>query len=93
MKFGCTCGEVIWDNTDYQDNKAYLIPDETFESALEEIAAGKCPWDALHRVKRIIYQCHSCARLYIHDHSGKLVSFSPEGNVAFGILKGTAPDA
>lgn len=93
MKFSCTCGEVIRDNTDYQENKAYLIPDMSFESALEEIEAGKEPWDALRRVKRVVYQCHSCARLFINDHHGKLVCFSPEGGVVFGILKGPTSDA
>jgi hypothetical protein len=93
MKFSCRCGEVIRDNTDYQDNKAYLIPDETYESALEQIESGKSPWDALRRVERVMYQCHSCARLFIDDHKREFVCFAPEGDVAFGILKGAAPDA
>jgi hypothetical protein len=93
MKFNCICGEVIRDNTDYQDNKAYLIPDETYESALEQIESGGSPWDAFRKVERVMYQCHSCARLFIDDHNGMLVCFAPEGDIKFGILRGEAPDA
>lgn len=93
MKFSCHCGEVIHDNTDYQSHKAYLIPDETYESALEKIESGESPWNALRKVKRAMYQCHACARLFIDDHQGELICFAPEGDVVFEILKGAAPDA
>ena len=93
MKFSCTCGEIVRDNTDYQDNKAYLIPDEKYEFALEQIESGESPWDALGKVERVMFQCHSCARIFIDDHEGQLVCFVPEGPHEFGILKAAAQSA
>jgi hypothetical protein len=89
MKLQCKCGETIHDNSDYQENKAYFVPDETWESMLEEIDSGSSPWDATRKVKRNIYQCYNCSRIYLETKSGHYSSFTPDKEVKFGILKNT----
>ena len=89
MKLKCKCGETIHDNTDYQDNKAYFIPDESWEVMLEKIDAGESAWDATRIAKRNIYQCYNCSRIYIENKDGNFTSFKPEEDTKFGILKNT----
>jgi hypothetical protein len=87
MNLNCRCGELIHDITDYQENKAHFIPDQSWESMHESIADGNSSWNAASKVRRVMYQCHNCSRLYVQDQSGNFISFAPEGNGQFGILK------
>lgn len=88
MKFTCRCGAVVYDISDYQDNKAYFIPDVLYEGALEAIRPGSSAWEQIAKVKRAMYQCSECARLYLTNHDGALSCFSPSEGEAFGILNG-----
>ncbi|AGU52653.1 hypothetical protein VAPA_2c00900 [Variovorax paradoxus B4] len=88
MKFVCPCGAVVRDNTDYQEHKAYFIPDQLYEGAAERIEAGGEVWAEMRRVTRPMYQCSDCCRLFLSDDAGNLVSFKPDDSTRFGILKG-----
>lgn len=87
MKFSCACGAIIYDNTDYQEHKAYFMPDQSREVVLTEIEATKEPWIALPKYERTMYQCRQCSRIWLEDHEHNLVCFKPELESAFGILK------
>ena len=87
MKIGCLCGAVIHDNTDYQENKAHFVPDESWESMCESIEKGMSPWDASVKYQRMMYQCYECKRIYIGGNDGSITSFRPDEETEFGILK------
>jgi hypothetical protein len=87
MKFACLCGSVIHDNTDYQEDKAYFIPDQSYERAVTLIRSERSAWEELRKVERTMYQCRSCARLWLEDHEKNLCCFTPEPSIQFGILK------
>ena len=87
MKFTCLCGTVIRDNTDYQEDKAYFIPDQSHERTVEAIDGGASPWNELRKVERVMYQCTSCARLWLENTDRKLCCFAPEPSTQFGILR------
>ncbi len=87
MKFSCVCGAIIYDNTDYQENKAYFMPDQSRETAFFEVEAMKEPWIVLPKYERTMYQCRGCARIWLEDHELNLVCFKPEPESVFGILK------
>ena len=88
MKFECPCGAIIRDNTDYQKHKAYYIPDELYEGAVEKIEAGASPWVELRKVRRIMYQCSECCRLFFDKPGSKnlFISYKPEEETSFGLL-------
>lgn len=86
MKILCECGELIPDITDSQNNKAYLIPDESWEAVLESIESGQSPRDVTQSARRQILQCYECSRLYIEQKNGDYVSFKPDKKIEFGIL-------
>ena len=86
-KILCVCGASIHDNTDYQENKAYLVPDQSWESIHESIAAGVTSWEPLRGVKRLMYQCTECSRLHVEAPDGSYYSFAPDRETPFGILK------
>lgn len=89
MKLLCECGSVIHDGTDYQENKAHFVPDESWEEMCEKIESGISPWDASVKYQRLMYQCYECARIYIEGESGNFYSFKPDHESKFGILKST----
>lgn len=89
MKIRCLCGSSIHDNTDYQSNKAYLIPDEVVEKVHEAIANGTSSWDAFKIHEKVIYQCSDCKRIFFpkQDGSDTLATFFPDEDSTFGALK------
>lgn len=87
MWIECKCGKKIHDNTDYQENKAYIIPDQDMEGMLEELDGSGCPWEITRKYTRHIFQCHECGRIYIKNQNGEFESFKPDGEPGFGILK------
>lgn len=89
MKLLCKCGAPIQDLTDYQENKARFVPDESWESMHEDIDAGASSWDAARKVMRLMYQCYECSRLYIESHNGSFIAFTPDEETSFGLLKST----
>lgn len=89
MKLRCECGAVIHDATDYQENKAHFVPDETWEEMCEKIEAGMSPWDASVIYQRIMYQCYECSRIYLEGKNREFTSFKPDLEAKFGILKST----
>ena len=89
MKLRCECGFVIHDNTDYQENKAHFVPDESWEEMCEKIEGGMSPWDASVMYQRHLYQCYECSRIYIENVDGSFTSFKPDADAKFGIFKNT----
>ena len=91
MRFECQCGHTIHDISDGHYYKAYLIPDkkwvpfwDAIDVAIEK--SGPTPKDKekacmelrKKQYSRPIYQCPSCARIYITDINNELVVFKPE---------------
>ena len=76
MKFACTCGHVIRDQTDYLPYAGYLIADQDVYDATEMSDRGSGDW--WPTLTRSMYQCDSCGRLWIDDHNRQLKSFMPE---------------
>src|SRR5690606_23314989 len=89
MKLLCKCGAPIQDLTDYQENKARFVPDESCESMHEDIDAGVSSWDAAREVMRLMDQCYECSRLYIESHSGSFIAFTPHEETPCGLRKST----
>lgn len=73
MKFRCTCGEILRDQTDYLPYKARLVADEDWfdlVDILDELTArGARDPDELTRrtlhAWRDVFQCPACGRLYL----------------------------
>lgn len=84
MKFLCTCGVVMRDQSDYLPHKAHLVADEDFfdlHDVIDQlIAQGPDDPDALTRLVpaywRELYQCPDCGRLYVAAR-GELHEFVP----------------
>jgi hypothetical protein len=83
MKFACTCGNTIRDQTDYLPYKAHFISDQDgFDVSdaicqiVSDAAAGRMTVEnaqtAVCRTHiaalRLMYQCNSCGRLWIQSH-------------------------
>lgn len=90
MKIGCECGGVIYDNTDYIPNKAYLVADQDMEDYLEAICkiisnlgqskdekehAMSEVWNLFSAFTKHVYQCDNCGRLYIDGDNNTLEIF------------------
>lgn len=84
MKFMCTCGAIIRDQSDYLPHKANIVSDEDFfdlYGVLDQLMVGapKDP-DVLNRHTlgfwRAIYQCPACGRIYLQAR-GRLFEFTP----------------
>ena len=73
MKFRCSCGEVLRDQSDRLPHKAHLVADNDFldlHNRIDQlIADGPDDPDALTRVTleywRDLYQCPRCGHLYL----------------------------
>ena len=125
-KMLCSCGHVIYDQTDGIPYKAELYPDADTEalwegivsaatSLLEALRSGeRLRWMKQHflpgypadvsddgmlsdaitgvaaRLKRDVYQCELCGRLYVQASSKKntFVVFTPESPDARNCLRG-----
>ena len=108
MKFKCTCGATIIDQTDALPYKGYIIPDQEWFPVHEEIdivigdvAAGMVAADdasmkirkILNRSTRTIHQCMKCGRLHIEDWLHMPFVFEPEpGDVYTELLKSIDED-
>ncbi|WP_157380588.1 hypothetical protein [Burkholderia ubonensis] len=57
MNFACVCGTVIYDQTDFLANKAYLIADQDWEDFAD---ASHSRGYVDHSYARACYQCPSC---------------------------------
>lgn len=94
MKFNCHCGALLIDQSDALPHKAYLIADQDWftvldgldEQVIDPLSVGKISGDAAaHRartiltgMKRSLYQCRDCGRIYINDTHGDLHCYAPQ---------------
>jgi len=94
MKIDCKCGNCIHDISDFQSDKAWLIPDKNWENFWSEIynaikQSGKSKVEKEYAANsvgrtssisayRAMYQCNTCGRIYINNESGTLEVFEPE---------------
>jgi len=91
MKIGCPCGGVIYDQTDSLPDKAHLIPDQewfpTFDAidvVIDDVIAKRADADTayiairriLGKAARHVYQCRTCARLFVDDRQRQLHAFT-----------------
>ncbi len=98
MHFYCTCGYRISDTTDFLSYKAYMLADQDqddFFDGMEKLikddslSREECAERVVIRhandyLKRNIYQCPQCGRIFIEDNEEngfKLHIFAPEGDV------------
>ncbi|AYZ65202.1 hypothetical protein EGY31_17865 [Burkholderia multivorans] len=84
MNFACICGTVIYDQTDFLANKAYLIADQDWEDFAE---ASQSRGYVDHSYARACYQCPSCGRLHVDDNERRLIAFAPEATGTQPVLR------
>ena len=85
MFINCICGARIHDNTDYQSDKGYLIPDQSYEKYRDALGSGVRREHMQY--EKTIYQCYACSRIFIPDDANAaFATFFPEENYAFGAL-------
>ncbi len=103
MKIHCKCGYTISDGTDNLSHKGHLIPDKKWHDLWDKIdnsieKSGPSPEEKeascvkLRSVRwaRIVYQCSSCSRLYLHDQQNQLHIFCAENaDVSTGLMDAT----
>lgn len=87
MHFLCKCGYRIYDNTDCLSYKGTIIADQDMDEFWDLITKAERPhnetveiFDELTSLmKRCIYQCPSCGRIFIDDQSdnSRLIRFTP----------------
>jgi len=78
VKFSCKCGNIIYDQSDFQSFKAYIVPEQDEEDLLRECSRGEeNALDAFYNYSQAIYQCDKCARLIL-DVGDSFISFKPE---------------
>lgn len=80
MKFSCTCGFVIRDNSGNLPYKAYLLPDQDIDIACvdEPTPAQLWLWDQTAGQLTDVWQCEACGRIYIEGPSNTVFGFTPE---------------
>ena len=84
VKFSCTCGEVLCDQTDFLPHKARLVADEDwfdlFDIVDELTTTGARDPDEFTRRTlgywRDVFQCPACGRLYLQTQD-RLHEFVP----------------
>ncbi len=78
MKLRCPCGNRLYDNSDFQSHKAYLIAEQDEEDFVTVLGADSdLNWDAFEKYSRAIYQCERCGRLLILRDQDVL-TFAPD---------------
>jgi len=92
MKIKCTCGEIIFDQTDYLPYKSYIIGDKDyfdFHDKIDEAIQSKeedrekLSMDVRRAEKsRLAWECNTCGRLYLNDADGNLIEYRPENGKA-----------
>ena len=75
MKFQCTCGKILSDNTDHLPYKARMVADEDWNRFTESCDR---PQGYDWRLVTNIYQCPDCGCLRIEKPAGKVWIFKPE---------------
>ena len=103
MKFRCTCGHYIIDQTDDLPYAGYIYPDRSMGPlfhAIDQLWERKKPDDPLVSDRmtdpitnpkggRVIYQCPECGNIWIKGDHGDLLGFSPmEKDTPKDLLKG-----
>ena len=91
MKFTCTCGQLIVDPTDSQNNKGHLISDiqwNDFWDAIDEAIenCGPSPKEKEAACMQLrsqpffhtIWECTHCGQLWVEGKEGRLISYSPD---------------
>jgi hypothetical protein len=95
MKFTCSCGATLHDQSDALPHRGHLIADQDWhpvadaldDAVIDALAAGTIDREAayhrarliLGRASRSMYQCRACGRLYIDDRQGRLQCYVPAG--------------
>ena len=102
MNLLCYCDYRMHDSTDNVPFKAYVQADEDLtrfweavDTALEAVARGgdrKSAWHQFAKemipMRRTMYQCPACGRIYLEDGKGDFHCFVPEsGDVPKGLLR------
>jgi hypothetical protein len=92
MKIGCSCGEVIRDQSDDLPDKAHLVPDEIWFTVFDRLDsiigdavqgrmkledAQRAAMQAVWDASRPIWQCRACGRIYIENPKRDLGIFVP----------------
>lgn len=95
MKIKCVCGGTIIDQSDYLPDKAHIFPDENYfqlleaiddavkksgPSAAEKEAAAMNVRSLILNIKKLMYQCCDCGRIYINGHAPlwSIYQFNPD---------------
>ena len=91
MKITCACGAAIPDGDGDSPTRAHLIPDAVWDAfwmaidrAIEQCGPSAAEREAacmhLRRLQpaRGVWQCSSCARLYVDGPGDALIAFRPE---------------
>ncbi|MBR3045912.1 MAG: hypothetical protein IKI45_15695 [Oscillospiraceae bacterium] len=87
MNFACRCGYVFHDNTDELSFKAHILADQDTNEFWNLFEDAEKPHTAKeqHRIlgqvsgllRKCIYQCPECGRLFLKDANGSLTMFTP----------------
>jgi hypothetical protein len=80
-KILCTCGQIIFDQTDFIKNKAHIISDQDYMDFFEEVENNEFMEMTSKAIKYFteIFQCDNCNRLIIFRHNeDKGTFFIPE---------------
>jgi hypothetical protein len=89
MKFKCSCGHLIRDQTDFLSYKAHVIGDKDYNRFHELIDEAIESDDenrekicmnlryATVKMRRSAWECTDCGRLYFDDAKGELVEYTP----------------
>lgn len=91
MKFLCDCGNCIIAQTDYLNNKGYIIPDKNWFDILDSIENAvknnnitndkkESVFEDLQKIiigsSKTIYQCNSCGNIFIENNNGSYEMFT-----------------
>lgn len=80
-KILCTCGQIIFDQTDFIRNKAHIIADQDYVDFFEKVERKDFMEMTSEAIKYFseIFQCDHCNRLIIfRDNKQKGTFFTPE---------------
>ncbi|MCG8330334.1 MAG: CpXC domain-containing protein [Chitinophagales bacterium] len=91
MKIKCTCEHIIVDQTDFLENKGYLIPDtkwfnfwDSIDKAIEESGPSPKEKEAAcmqlrkQNIFKMLWECPNCGKLFIDGGKGTLILYSPD---------------
>ncbi len=98
MKTRCHRGGLIVDQTDDLPHKGHMIPDQEWfaiwdaiddeviapvaDRRLSKEVAYHLARQIFFRATRLLYQCHTCGRLYLNDKHGNLHCYLPANEQA-----------